>query len=53
MVVEIVTKKPVSELTGKYIFQPLGMTRTSMAWEKQFESDYANADDEQGKSLGP
>jgi CubicO group peptidase (beta-lactamase class C family) len=53
MVVETVTKQPVEELMNERIFRPLGMTRTSMIWEKRFEDDYANGYDEQGKSLGP
>ncbi|MGA8440123.1 MAG: serine hydrolase domain-containing protein [Candidatus Sulfotelmatobacter sp.] len=53
MVVETVTKKSVSELMNEYVFQPLGMTRTSMVWEKRFEDDYANGYDEQGESRGP
>jgi CubicO group peptidase (beta-lactamase class C family) len=53
MVVETVAKKSVSELMSDYIFKPLGMMRTSMVWEKRFESDYANGYDNHGKSLGP
>jgi CubicO group peptidase (beta-lactamase class C family) len=53
MVVETVTKKSVTELMQEHIFQPLGMSRTSMVWEEHFEDDYANGYDEQGKSLGP
>lgn len=53
MVVEAVTKKSVNQLMNERIFQPLGMTRTSMVWEKRFEDDYANGYDEQGKPLGP
>jgi CubicO group peptidase (beta-lactamase class C family) len=53
MVVETITKKSVNELMTERIFQPLGMTRTSMIWESRFESDYANGYDEEGKSLGP
>jgi CubicO group peptidase (beta-lactamase class C family) len=53
MVAEIVTKRPITELMNDGVFQPLGMTRTSMVWEKRFESDYANGYDEHGKSLGP
>jgi CubicO group peptidase (beta-lactamase class C family) len=53
MVVETVTKQPITELMNEHIFQPLGMTRTSMLWGKRFENDYANGYDEQGKSLGP
>jgi CubicO group peptidase (beta-lactamase class C family) len=53
MVVETVTKKSGNELMSKYVFQPAGMTRTSMVWEQRFEGDYANGYDEDGKSLGP
>jgi CubicO group peptidase (beta-lactamase class C family) len=53
MVVEAVTKQTITELMNEHIFQPLGMTRTSMVWEKRFENNYANGYDEQGKSLGP
>ena len=53
MVVETVTKKSVDELMKQYIYQPLGMTRSSMVWESRFEDNYANGYDEQGKSLGP
>jgi CubicO group peptidase (beta-lactamase class C family) len=53
MVVEAVTQKSVSELMKEHIFQPLGMNRTSMVWERRFEDDYANGYDEEGNSLGP
>jgi len=53
MVVETVTGQSVEELMQARIFKPLGMTRTSMIWRPQFEDDYANGYDEQGKSLGP
>lgn len=52
-VVETVTKKPLTDLMRERVFQPLGMTRTSMVWEERFESDYANGYDEQEHSLGP
>jgi CubicO group peptidase (beta-lactamase class C family) len=53
MVAETVTRQPISELMNRLLFQPLGMTRTSMIWEQRFEDDYANGYDEHGKSLGP
>jgi CubicO group peptidase (beta-lactamase class C family) len=53
MVVEAVTRKSVSELMSEYVFNALGMTRTSMVWEERFETDYANGYDDQGKSFGP
>ena len=53
LVVETVTKKPLADLMRERVFQPLGMTRTSMVWEDRFENDYANGYDEQEHSLGP
>jgi CubicO group peptidase (beta-lactamase class C family) len=52
-VVETVTKKPLKDLMRERILEPFGMTRTSMVWESAFQSDYANAYDERGRSLGP
>jgi CubicO group peptidase (beta-lactamase class C family) len=52
MVVETVTKTPVQELMDERIFKPLGMTNTSMIWERRFEGEFANGYDEQGKSIG-
>ncbi len=52
MVVETVMGKSVGELMDERIFKPLGMTRTSMVWDRRFEDDHANGYDEQGKSLG-
>jgi CubicO group peptidase (beta-lactamase class C family) len=52
MIVETVAKKSVNELMNERVFQPLGMTRTSMVSEERFEDDHAIGYDEQGKSLG-
>jgi len=52
-VIEAVTSKPLEELMQQHVFHPFGMTRTSMVWQPQFESDYANGYDEYGRSLGP
>jgi CubicO group peptidase (beta-lactamase class C family) len=52
-IVEAVIGKPLEELMRERIFQPFGMTRTSMVWQNRFESDYANGYDEYGRSLGP
>lgn len=52
-VVETVTNKPLEELMQQHIFHSFGMTRTSMIWQPQFETDYANGYDEYGRSLGP
>jgi CubicO group peptidase (beta-lactamase class C family) len=51
-VVEAITKQPLAVLMQTRVFQPLGMTRTSMVWDDRFESDYANGYDEYGRSLG-
>ena len=53
LIVETVTRKPLEDLMRDYIFEPFGMTRSSMVWQGQFESDYANGYDEYGRSLGP
>ena len=53
LIVETVTGKRLEELMQSRVFQPLEMTRTSMLWQKQFESDFANGYDEYGRSLGP
>jgi len=53
MVVETVLGQPLQALMDEKLFQPLGMTRTSMVWEPKFESDFANGYDEYGRSLGP
>jgi CubicO group peptidase (beta-lactamase class C family) len=53
LVVEAITKRSLAELMQQYVFQPFGMTRTSMVWEDRFDGDYANGYDEYGRSLGP
>jgi CubicO group peptidase (beta-lactamase class C family) len=53
MVVETITGKHVNELMNERIFQPLGMTRTSMVSEERFGNDHANGYDEQGNTPGP
>jgi CubicO group peptidase (beta-lactamase class C family) len=52
-VVEAITNTPVNDLMRARIFKPFGMTRTSMVWEPAFETDYANAYNEWGRSMGP
>jgi CubicO group peptidase (beta-lactamase class C family) len=53
LVVETITKRPLQDLMQENVFQPLGMTRSSMVWEVRFEDDYANGYDEYRRSLGP
>lgn len=53
LVVETITGKPLEELMQKRVFEPLGMTRTSMMWQSRFDSDFANGYDEYDRSLGP
>ena len=53
LVVQTITNIPLEELMQKRVFQPLGMTRTSMMWQSRFDSDCANGYDEYGRSLGP
>lgn len=53
LVVETIAHAPLNDLMRERIFDPFGMTHTSMIWESRFEPDYANGYDEQGHSLGP
>jgi CubicO group peptidase (beta-lactamase class C family) len=53
LVVESIANKPLQELMKIRVYEPFGMTRSSMIWESRFESDYANGYDEWGRSLGP
>jgi CubicO group peptidase (beta-lactamase class C family) len=53
LIVETVAGKSLTALMQDRVFGSFGMTRTSMVWQPRFESDFANAYDEQGKSLGP
>ena len=53
LIVETITKQPLDKLMQQYVFQPFGMTRSSMIWQGRFENDYANGYDEYGRSLGP
>jgi CubicO group peptidase (beta-lactamase class C family) len=52
-VIETMTNRSLAGLMREHIFVPFGMARTSMVWEPRFESDFANAYDENGRSLGP
>ena len=52
-VVETVTGKPLNELMRQYLFEPLGMTRSSMVWNDGFEANFAVRHDEWERSLGP
>lgn len=53
LVVETVTKKTVQELMRDRIFQPFGMTRSSLVWESRFEDNLAVPYNEDGRSEGP
>jgi CubicO group peptidase (beta-lactamase class C family) len=53
LVVEQIAKMPLEPLMQERLFSPLGMKRSSMVWQRRFESDYANGYDEYQRSLGP
>jgi CubicO group peptidase (beta-lactamase class C family) len=53
LVGETIMGRPLQDLMQERVFQPLGMTRTSMISESRFESDIANGYDEYSRSLGP
>ena len=52
LVIETITKKPLQDLMRERVFKPLGMTRTSMVWSKDFEDNFANGYDEKGLLVG-
>jgi len=52
LIVETVTRQPLDHLMQEKVFQPFGMTRTSMVWQEKFANDFANGYDEYGRSLG-
>jgi CubicO group peptidase (beta-lactamase class C family) len=51
LVIEEITGQSVGDLMQKRVFDRFGMTRTSMTWQRRFESNYANGHDERGKVL--
>ena len=53
LVVETITNKPLQDLMKTHVFEPFGMTRSSMVWESRFESDFANGYDEWGRPIAP
>ncbi|HKN24388.1 MAG TPA: serine hydrolase, partial [Candidatus Acidoferrum sp.] len=53
LVIEAITKQSLERLMQEHVFQPFGMTGTSMVWQDRFENDYANGYDDYGRSLGP
>jgi CubicO group peptidase (beta-lactamase class C family) len=52
MVIEAHTHRAVGDLMQERVFGPLRMSRTSMTWQKEFESDYALGYDTLGRSVG-
>lgn len=53
LIVETITKRPLQELMRDRIFQPFGMTRSSLVWESRFEDNFAFPYNEDGRSLEP
>jgi CubicO group peptidase (beta-lactamase class C family) len=52
LVVETVTGQSLEKLMQEHIFQPFGMTRSSMVWHESFEENHANGYDEYERSMG-
>jgi CubicO group peptidase (beta-lactamase class C family) len=50
--VEQVTKQSTTDLMRERVFAPLGMTRTSMVWQPQYEAETAVGYDRSGAPLG-
>ncbi len=53
LVIETITHTSLDRLMASRVFEPLGMTRTSMVWQARFEADHATGYDEDGRALGP
>jgi CubicO group peptidase (beta-lactamase class C family) len=51
-VVETVTNRPLKDLMQERVFQPLGMSRSSMVWEDRFNGNFAQGHDEYGRPIG-
>ena len=51
-VIEAITKQSVGDMMRERIFEPFGMTRTSMTWVDRFADDYASGYDEKEQPLG-
>ena len=49
MTVEEITGRDLEELAREKVFGPLGMTRTSYVWQKEFTNNYAWPHDEFGR----
>jgi CubicO group peptidase (beta-lactamase class C family) len=52
VVVEQLTGRSVGDLMRERVFEPLGMTRTSMTWQPQHAGNTAVGHDRRGRSLG-
>jgi len=50
-VVHEILKVPTGDAMGSRVFRRLGMTRTSMVWRSEFESDHATGYDSDGHPL--
>lgn len=50
--IEEYTGKRLEDLAKEEVFIPLGMTHTSMIWEKPFENNFSNAYFKDGKKYG-
>jgi hypothetical protein len=48
-VVESLTREPLHELVQQRVFDPLGMTRSSLVWESRFKSNHATGHRENGE----
>ena len=51
MAMEAATGRTLESLAGEFVFEPLGMTRSSFIWKDSFSEHLAVAHDTQGNSL--
>ena len=51
LVLEELTDRSFTELAGDQVFRPLGMEQSSMVWQPEYESDYAEDHDLLGRPM--
>ncbi len=49
-VIEHLTGETLQDVVQRLVFDPLGMTHSSLVWEKRFEDDYAVGHEEDGRT---
>ena len=51
-VIEQITGRNFEDIALEKVFKPLGMTRSSYVWQREYEANYARGHDKNGNALG-